>query len=99
MRARAEDEATAQAPVHKRAKGDGKGKQVSPDKHAGDALGGKVKAVKGKATGVSGQTWAQSAEKYIKCIVFARQSKQDKVDLLHIMVVGEGHDGVRAVVS
>jgi len=47
----------------------------------------------------SGQTWAQSAEKYIMLLGFARQTKQDKINLLRIMVAGETHDGVRAVVG
>lgn len=47
----------------------------------------------------AGKTWAQSAEKYIKVLGFARQTKQDKIDLLRMMAAGETHTGVRATVS
>lgn len=60
---------------------------------------GKGKAGPGKVAGKSGLTWAQSAEKYIMLLGFARQPKQDKINLLRIMVVGEAHDGVRAAVA
>jgi hypothetical protein len=42
---------------------------------------------------------AQSAEKYIMLLGFAVQTQQDKINLLRIMVAGETHDGVRAVVG
>lgn len=98
MAARSLEENSGERP--KRAKGDAQQCNGAAQEEQGRrGVRGKGKAGPGKVAGKSGLTWAQSAEKYIMLLGFARQPKQDKINLLRIMVVGEAHDGVRAAVA
>jgi hypothetical protein len=92
MEARSQEENIGEKP--KRAKSDAKQVKVVAQGHqGGKGVGGKGRGGAGQEDGKCGQTWAQSV------LCFSLQTKQDKINLLRIMVAGEAHDGVLADVG